>query len=113
MHFIMSAAGINRGTMRSIYNKEGEGVVGRITLRHVYEIAKVKAADPTLKNVEMREICMKVIGCARTIGVEVVDEIDPVEYAQFLELKRAQVAKQLKELEERRQAKVLRTTTTV
>lgn len=84
---------------------------GKITLKHVYEIAKIKSADPPLENVELKDICDQVIKQCRTIGVEVVRNLDPEEYGKFLEERKAIVAVQIKELEEKKQAKMLRSTT--
>lgn len=57
----------------------------------------------------MVNICNLVIGQARSIGVEVVRDYDPEEYAKFLEEKKAFVAAKKKELQEIKEAKMLRT----
>ena len=48
-----------------------------------------------------------------TIGVEVVRELNAEAYGQFLEDRKLVVAQQMKELEEKKQAKMLRTTAVV
>jgi hypothetical protein len=85
---------------------------GMITYKHVYEIAKIKARDPPQENVEMEEICRLIMKQCKTIGVDVVDKIDPEEYGKFLQDRKAVVDTQLKELEEKKQAKMLRTAAT-
>ncbi|GAU90286.1 hypothetical protein RvY_02724 [Ramazzottius varieornatus] len=104
-YFIKAAAGINRGAMDS---KSGE-IAGRITFKHVYEIAKIKAEDPPQENIDLQYICQMVIEQCRTIGVEVVRELDPETYGRFLEDRKLVVAQQIRELEEKKQAKMLRT----
>ena len=61
---------------------------------------------------DLKEICQLIIAQARTIGIEVVRNLDHVEYGKFLEERKEVVKQQLKELEEKKQAKMLRTTTT-
>lgn len=82
---------------------------GKITLKHVYEIAKIKSQDPPMAMTSLEVICKMVIGQARSIGIEVVKDLDPVEYAKFLEERRVFVAAKKKELQEIKEAKMLRT----
>ena len=57
-----------------------------MTLKHIYEIAKLKSQDPSFENVELIRICRLVIGSAHSLGIEVVKgDLDPKEYHQFLE----------------------------
>lgn len=57
---------------------------------------------------DLEHICRLVIGSAHTLGIDVVRELDPVEYAQFLVERKQIVEEQDKALEEKRQAKLLR-----
>ena len=84
-------------------------MAGKITLKHIYEIAKIKAEDPPLECVPLETICKMLIGTARSCGIEVVRHLDPVEYAQFLEDRKAIIAQQRKELDEKKEARMLRT----
>ena len=84
-------------------------IAGYITVKHVYEIAKVKSADPMYDCVPLQHICELVIESARKAGVQVVHKLDEEEYRLFLEKRKEEVAKQLKELDDKRQAKMLRT----
>lgn len=49
------------------------------------------------------------VGIARTCGIEIVREIDPVEYAQFLKDREASIAEYREQLELAKQNKLLRT----
>jgi len=86
----------------------GKQVAGKVTLKHIYEIAKIKKEDPTIRFLPMEEICRLVIGTATTVGIQVVRSLDPVEYAQFLEERKAIVEQELAELKEKSEAKMLR-----
>ncbi|OQV14550.1 putative 39S ribosomal protein L11, mitochondrial [Hypsibius exemplaris] len=106
-YFIKSAAGINRGSMEGTRE-----MAGKITFKHVYEIAKIKSQDPEHENVELKYICERIIDHARRMGVGVVRHLDPEEYGQFLQDRKLVVEAQIKELEEKKQAKMLRTAAT-
>ncbi len=54
-------------------------------------------------------MCEMLVGVARTCGIEVVDRLDPVEYQKFLDERKIVVDDQRKELQEAREAKMLRT----
>ena len=66
-YFLKKAAGIEKGT-----GKPGHEVVGTVSLKHVYEIAKIKATDEHLKHLRLEAIASTVIGSARSLGVQVV-----------------------------------------
>ncbi|KAK9367809.1 mitochondrial ribosomal protein of the large subunit [Lipomyces kononenkoae] len=66
---IMRAAGIEKGAAR--YGA-GDAPVGRISLKHVYEIAKIKQKDSLLSGVSLEAVARSVIATAKTVGVEVV-----------------------------------------
>ncbi|XP_055698817.1 39S ribosomal protein L11, mitochondrial [Phlebotomus papatasi] len=102
--FVKQAAGIKKGVM-----SPGREIGGKITLKHVYEIAKIKIQDPPNALLTLEQMCNMVIIAARTCGIEVVRNLDPEEYAQFLEERKLVVEDQKKELQEKREAKMLRT----
>ena len=79
-----------------------------MTVKHVYEIAKIKSTDPSMEGYDMKEICKFVIHVAHTCGIQVVTSLDPVEYRQFLDERKDILEEQEKELEQIRQAKLLR-----
>jgi len=88
----------------------GKECAGKITLRHVYEIARIKSADPCFENISMERICKSVIGAAHSCGVDVVRHLDAEEYGAFLEERRQIVEQQETELQEAKAAKLLRVT---
>ena len=59
--------------------------------------------------VDLQEICRQLIDTAHSLGIKVVDSIDPEEYQEFLEGRIAVVEQQKKELQEAKEAKLLRT----
>lgn len=64
---VMKAAGVSKGSDKPTHN-----VVGQMSLKHVYEIAKIKKTDERHKNVSLQAICGAVILTADAVGVEVV-----------------------------------------
>ncbi|KAI9004562.1 50S ribosomal protein L11 [Phycomyces nitens] len=61
------AAGITKGASTT-----GTEVVGTVTLKHVYEIAKLKQQDNNLKHLSLESICSSIIGVAKSVGIQVV-----------------------------------------
>lgn len=103
--FVRQAAGVVRGAMNP-----REEICGKITVKHVYEIAKLKQNDFQFDCMPLEDVCKEVIRTARSIGIEVVHRLDPKDYEAFLAERKVVNDKQLAELEEKRQAKMLRTT---
>lgn len=54
-------------------------------------------------------MCVMLVGIARTCGIEIVRDLDHIEYEQFLEERKLIVETQRRELQEAREAKMLRT----
>ncbi|XP_055379349.1 39S ribosomal protein L11, mitochondrial [Condylostylus longicornis] len=102
--FIKQAAGIQKGAM-----EPGKEIAGKITLKHLYEIATIKIQDPPNALLTMEQMCNMLVGVARTCGVKIVRHLDPQEYSKFLEERKIVVEEQRKELQEKREAKMLRT----
>uniref|UniRef100_A0A1B6CE75 Large ribosomal subunit protein uL11m n=1 Tax=Clastoptera arizonana TaxID=38151 RepID=A0A1B6CE75_9HEMI len=102
--FLKQAAGIQRASM-----EPAKEVCGMVTLKHVYEIARIKSSDPPLEEKSLEDICKMVIGIAHSCGIKVVKSLDPIEYQKFLEERKVIVEEQKKELQEKREAKLLRT----
>ena len=67
-YFIKKAAGIKEGSKTT-----GHEVKGTISLKHVYEIAKVKQADANLKDLPLEKICRSIVGTAKSMGLEIYD----------------------------------------
>ncbi|KAK5648484.1 hypothetical protein RI129_003376 [Pyrocoelia pectoralis] len=103
-YFLKQAAGIQRGAM-----KVGHEVSGKVSLKHIYEIAKIKMQDPPLQIRTHENVCLMLCGVARSLGLEVVKDLDPIEYGEFLKERAGIVEQQKKELQEKKEAKLLRT----
>merc|ERR1719369_901733 len=103
-YFLKQAAGVKRGAQYP-----GRELTGYITRKHLYEIAKIKSEDPPLQMVELQEICRQLIDTAHSLGIKVVDSIDPEEYQEFLRDRSQVVEQQKKDLQEAKEAKLLRT----
>ncbi|XP_017779666.1 PREDICTED: 39S ribosomal protein L11, mitochondrial [Nicrophorus vespilloides] len=102
--FLKQAAGIQRAAMNP-----GNEVAGKVTLRHIYEIAAIKKEDPSLEIKSMEELCNMIIGVANSCGIKVVKDLDANEYGEFLAERKLIVEQQKKELQEKKEAKMLRT----
>jgi large subunit ribosomal protein L11 len=50
-----------------------QGYLGTISLKHVYEVAKIKKSDETHAEIPLKEICKSVISTAKTLGIQVVE----------------------------------------
>ena len=50
----------------------GKGTVGTISLKHVYEIARIKQSEPRLAGLSLEGLAKSVISQAASIGVAVV-----------------------------------------
>lgn len=87
----------------------GKETAGKVTLKHVYEIAKIKGQDPTLETKSLEEMCFMICGVAKSCGIEVVKELNVDDYRQFLEERKLIVEEQKKELQQIKEAKLLRT----
>ncbi|KUJ16368.1 ribosomal protein L11 [Mollisia scopiformis] len=51
--------------------KSGNEIVGTISLKHVYEIAKIKQSELRLSGLSLEGLCKSVIASAKTVGVAV------------------------------------------
>ncbi|KAK3714381.1 hypothetical protein QZH41_020628 [Actinostola sp. cb2023] len=66
-YFLKSAAGIEKGAQ-----KPGREVAGTVTLKQIYEIAKIKKEDKAFRNVPLESVCKTIMGSARSIGIEII-----------------------------------------
>ena len=55
-----------------IRHEPGHEVVGEVTLKQIYEIAKVKQADPNLQRIPLQSIVSQIINSTRSMGINVV-----------------------------------------
>ncbi|KAG0476756.1 hypothetical protein HPP92_013131 [Vanilla planifolia] len=68
---LKKAAGIESGSSRP-----GHVVASSLTLRHVYEIAKLKQSDPYCQFMTLESICKSIIGTANSMGIKIVRELE-------------------------------------
>lgn len=87
----------------------GNEIAGKITHKHLYEIAKIKSQDISNQASSMEEIVEKAMKAARSCGIAVVRHMDPEEYGKFLEERVKIIENQKEELQAKREAKLLRT----
>ncbi|KAI0786371.1 ribosomal protein L11, RNA binding domain-containing protein [Abortiporus biennis] len=66
-YFLKKAAGIEKGA-----GKPGHETTGTVSLKHIYEIARIKSTDEHLKHLRLEAIASTVIGTAKTLGLQVV-----------------------------------------
>ena len=66
-YFLKKTLGLDKGA-----HKPGHEVKGTISLKHVYEIARIKATDEHLKHLSLEAIAGTVVGSAKTLGITVV-----------------------------------------
>ncbi|KAL2077154.1 hypothetical protein ACEWY4_026658 [Coilia grayii] len=80
-YFLKQAAGIQKGAA-----KTGHEVAGKVSVRAVYEIAKVKAQDECFKmqDASLEFVVKSIVGSARSLGIQVVNELQAEEYGEFL-----------------------------
>ncbi|XP_017263961.1 39S ribosomal protein L11, mitochondrial [Kryptolebias marmoratus] len=81
-YFLKQAAGIEKGA-----SKTGQETAGMVSVRAVYEIAQVKAQDECFKirDMSMENVVKCIIGSARSLGIQVVNDLSAEEYKAFLE----------------------------
>ena len=50
----------------------GQESIGQVSLKHVYEIAKIKHTELRLSGLSLESLCRSVIAQAKSIGIDVV-----------------------------------------
>lgn len=103
-YYLFQAAGITRGAM-----KASQEIAGKITLKHLYEIALIKSQDIAYQASTMQEVVDIAMHYARQSGIAVVKDLDPEEYAGFLQERLKIIEAQKAEIQAVREAKLLRT----
>ncbi|RMD43755.1 hypothetical protein DV735_g1316, partial [Chaetothyriales sp. CBS 134920] len=70
---LLQAAGVKeiKNKIRGA-GKPGKQTIGSVTLKHVYEIAKIKQSETRLSGLTLQGLCKSVIASAKSMGVEVV-----------------------------------------
>jgi large subunit ribosomal protein L11 len=69
--YIKKAAGVDKGSTRP-----GHLSVTTLSVRHVYEIAKVKQTDPFCQYMPLESICKSIIGTANSMGIKIVQDLE-------------------------------------
>ncbi|GIX93518.1 39S ribosomal protein L11, mitochondrial [Caerostris darwini] len=103
-YYIKQAAGIEKGSV----NPGPKDWAGKVSLKHIYEIAKIKCQDPDFECMPLKEVCQKIIDEARTVGVETVRSLSEEDYSEFVAERKIIVEQQKAELDEKRKAKLIR-----
>ena len=67
-YFLKAAAGLEKGA-----SQPGQEVVGSVSVKHIYEIALVKAKDPAFEGVPLQSVCRCVAGSARSMGISITN----------------------------------------
>lgn len=65
--FLLKAAGLTKGA-----TYPGKEVAGYVSLKHIYEIARIKQSDPALNHLTLKQLCKQLVDGAATLGIEVV-----------------------------------------
>lgn len=63
---------VGKGGVRKGASKPGHETVGTVSLKHIYEIAKIKQSELRLSGLPLEGICKSVIHQAKSIGIAVV-----------------------------------------
>jgi large subunit ribosomal protein L11 len=72
-YMLLMAAGIKerknklRGTTQA-----GHEIIGRVSLKHIYELAKIKQSELRLSGMSLEALSKCIIATAKTVGIEVV-----------------------------------------
>ncbi|XP_048663635.1 39S ribosomal protein L11, mitochondrial isoform X1 [Marmota marmota marmota] len=79
-YFLKAAAGIEKGARQT-----GKEVAGLVSLKHIYEIARVKAQDDAfaLQDVHLSSVVRSIVGSARSLGIRVMKDLSVEELAAF------------------------------
>ena len=86
-----------------------DDTAGKITLRHIYEIAKIKQGEGSLEHVTLKGVCKMLIGQCHSMGIEVLKgDLNVEEYGEFLVERRRLVQEQDDLRAEEKAAKLLR-----
>ncbi|KIW21340.1 ribosomal protein L11 [Exophiala spinifera] len=70
---LLQAAGVKeiKGKIKGA-NQPGRQSVGTVSLKHIYEIAKIKQSELRLSGLSLQSLCKSVIWQCKSIGVNVV-----------------------------------------
>ncbi|XP_074312389.1 large ribosomal subunit protein uL11m-like [Silene latifolia] len=69
--YLKKAAGLESASVRP-----GHIVASSVSVKHVYEIAKIKKEDPGSAHLPLEGICKSIVGTAKSMGIKVVNQLD-------------------------------------
>ncbi|KAG4305398.1 hypothetical protein PORY_000954 [Pneumocystis oryctolagi] len=64
---LFRAAKVDKGSSMA-----GKSIVGTVSLKHIYEIAKIKHKDENVRGIPLESVCKSVIASAKSVGIEVL-----------------------------------------
>ncbi|KAI9140804.1 mitochondrial ribosomal protein L11 [Paraphysoderma sedebokerense] len=67
-YLLKKAAGIEKGSSKP--GPDGE-IAGKVSLKHVFEIARIKQKDEGLKHLNLEQVSKMVVNQAKTMGLKV------------------------------------------
>lgn len=72
-YLLLNAANVEprKNRLRGAMNP-GHEVCGKISLKHVYEIAQIKHTETRLSGLSLQGLCKSIISQAKSIGIQVV-----------------------------------------
>lgn len=72
-YLLLQAAGVKerKNRVRGAMNP-GKETIGEVSLKHVYNIAKIKQSELRLSGLSLQGLCKSVIGQAQSIGITIV-----------------------------------------
>ena len=53
--------------------RTGHEIAGKVHVKQIYEIAKLKQQDKHMNSIELEKLCRMIMGSAKTMGFEVVN----------------------------------------
>jgi hypothetical protein len=65
--FLKKCANIDKGSAKPVLE-----VVGKVTAKQIFEIARIKQTDSHLKKIPLEHLCRSIAGSARSMGLEVI-----------------------------------------
>lgn len=70
---LLKAANVKerKGKIRGVV-APGSETIGEVSLKHVYEIAKIKQSETRLSGLSLEGLCRSVVAQAKSIGIKVV-----------------------------------------
>lgn len=66
-YFLKKTTGLEKGPA-----KPGHETLATISVKHVFEIARIKATDEHMKHIPLESIARMIVGSAKTLGIQVV-----------------------------------------